>query len=56
LRVMPFGGAEADDETVVIVVDHFGRAWQELAHFGEGAAGLGGDFWRVFGEEAGELL
>ena len=51
-----FGGAEADYEAVVIVVDHFGGAWQALAHFGEGAAGLGGDFWRVFGEEAGELL
>lgn len=47
---------EADYETVVIVVDHFGGAGEELAHLGEGAAGLRGDFWRVLGEEAGELL
>jgi len=49
-------GAEADYEAVVIVVDHFDGAWQTLAHFGESAAGLGGDFWGIFGEEAGELL
>jgi hypothetical protein len=51
-----FGGAEADYEAVVIVVDHFGGAGEEFANFGEGAASLGGDFGRVFGEEAGELL
>jgi hypothetical protein len=28
------GGAEADDEAVVIVIDHFGGAGQALAHFG----------------------
>jgi len=50
-----FGGAEADYEAVVIVVDHFGGAREEFAHLGEGATGLRGDFWRVFGEEAGEL-
>ena len=50
------GGAEADYEAVVIVVDHFGGARKELAHFRKGTASLGGDFWGVFGEEAGELL
>jgi len=51
-----FGGAEANDEAVVIVIDHFGGAGQALAHFGEGAAGLRGDFGRVLGHEAPELL
>lgn len=48
------GWAEADDESVVIVIDHFGRARHVLAHFGEGSAALRGNFRSVFRLEAGE--
>ena len=49
------GRAEADGESVVVVVDEFLRTGQTGAEFAQSGAGLGGDVGRVLVEESIEL-
>ena len=53
---MALGWAKADDQPVVVVIDHLDGAGDELPHFGKSAAGEGGNLWVVFREEGVELL